>query len=308
MPEGHTLHRLARLHTEYFAGGPVRVSSPQGRFADHVVVDGRYFSHATAVGKHLFHHYEGGLAVHVHLGLYGFFDTYLADEGQEPPAPVGQVRMRVGAARVGAARVGSARGGEGQAGEAQAGGTRVGGAAAYGPVHYVDLRGPTRCEVLDDDGVAEVHARLGPDPLDPGADPDRAWARISRSARSIAALLMDQKVLAGVGNVYRAEVLFRAGLDPFRPGVELDRAEFDRIWADLVALMKVGADAGGIVTIRPEHDHGDVPRRGSDRPRNYVYQRDGWACRVCGDEIRLQTMEARTLFWCPTCQAGRLRR
>ena len=279
MPEGHTLHRLARLHTEYFAGGPVRVSSPQGRFADHVVVDGRYFDHAAAVGKHLFHHYEGGLTVHVHLGLYGFFDTHLVPDGHEPPTPAGQVRMRVGAMRAGSGT-----------GDSFA--------------HYVDLRGPTRCEVTDEDGVAEVRARLGPDPLDPDADPEPARARITRSARPIGALLMDQKVLAGVGNVYRAEVLFRAGLDPFRPGVELDRADFDRLWADLVALMRVGADTGGIVTIRPEHDHGDVPRRGADRPRNYVYQRDGWACRVCGDEIRMRTMAARTLFWCPTCQAG----
>lgn len=278
MPEGHTLHRLARLHTEYFAGGPVRVSSPQGRFADHVVVDGRYFDHATAVGKHLFHHYEGGLAVHVHLGLYGFFDTYLVAEGDEAPAPVGQVRMRVAAVRAGAAT-----------GECAA--------------QVVDLRGPTRCEVIDEDGVAAVHARLGPDPLDPGADPGRAWARISRSTRPIGALLMDQKVLAGVGNVYRAEALFRSGLDPFRPGVGLTRPEFDAVWSDLVGLMAIGVEAGGIVTIRPEHDHGDVPRRGVDRPRNYVYQRDGWPCRVCGDEIRLRTMEARTLFWCPTCQA-----
>jgi endonuclease-8 len=277
VPEGHTLHRLARLHTEYFAGGPVRVSSPQGRFVDHVVVDGRFFDHATAVGKHLFHHYEGGLAVHVHLGLYGFFDTHFVSRGDEAPAPVGQVRMRIGA-------------------------VRPGGGALDGPAHYVDLRGPTRCEVIDEAGVAEVRGRLGPDPLDPDADPDRAWSRISRSARPIGALLMDQKVLAGVGNVYRAEALFRAGLDPFRPGVELERAEFDAVWDDLVELMAVGVDTGGIVTIRPPHDHGDVPRRGSDRPRNYVYQRDGWACRVCGDDIRLTTLDARTLFWCPTCQ------
>lgn len=275
MPEGHTLHRLARLHTEYYAGGPVRVSSPQGRFVDHVVVDGRYFERASAVGKHLFHHYEGGLAVHVHLGLYGFFDTHLVPEREEPPAPVGQVRMRVG--------------GSGERGLEDLS-------------HYVDLRGPTRCEVIGEDGVAEVHARLGPDPLDPAADPGRAWARITRSTRTIGALLMDQKVLAGVGNVYRAEVLFRAGLDPFRPGRDLARAEFDAVWADLVELMAVGVETGGIVTIRPQHDHGDVPRRGADRPRNYVYQRDGWDCRVCGDEIRMQTMEARTLFWCPGCQ------
>ncbi|MBB1011004.1 endonuclease-8 [Dietzia kunjamensis] len=277
MPEGHTLHRLARLHTEYFAGGPVRVSSPQGRFADHVSVDGRYFDRATAVGKHLFHHYEGGLAVHVHLGLYGFFDTHLVPEGQDPPAPVGQVRMRVGAT------------------------------AGDWPAHVVDLRGPTRCEVIAEAGVADVRDRLGPDPLDPAADPDRAWARISRSARTIGALLMDQKVLAGVGNVYRAEVLFRHGISPFLPGVELRAGEFRALWDDLVTLMEVGMETGAIHTIRPEHDHGDVPRRGADRPRNYVYQRDGWACRVCGDEIALQTMDARTLFWCPTCQAGRPR-
>lgn len=275
MPEGHTLHRLARLHTEYFAGGPVRVSSPQGRFADHVVVDGRYFERATAVGKHLFHHYEGGLAVHVHLGLYGFFDTHLVPEGEAPPAPVGQVRMRVGAIADG------------------------------GPAHWVDLRGPTRCEVIAEAEVGDVRDRLGPDPLDPDAEPERAWARISRSARPVGALLLDQKILAGVGNVYRAEVLFRHGIDPFLPGRGLDRAQFDAVWDDLVALIKIGVRTGAIHTIRPEHDHGDVPRRGADRPRNYVYQRDGWECRVCGDEVRQQAMEARTLYWCPTCQPGR---
>lgn len=278
MPEGHTLHRLARLHTEYFAGGSVRVSSPQGRFVDSEVVDGRHFDRATAVGKHLFHHYEGGPVVHVHLGLYGFFDTYVVGEGQDAPAPVGQVRMRVRAV------------------------------VEEGPAHVVDLRGPTRCEVIDEAGVAAVRERLGPDPLDPDADPARAWERIRRSTRPIAALLMDQKVLAGVGNVYRAEVLHRQRLDPFRPGTRLREPEFRAIWDDLVCLMEVGARAGAIHTIRPEHDHGDVPRRGADRPRNYVYQRDGWECRVCGDEIVQQALEARTLYWCPTCQGSRPRR
>ncbi|HMT50898.1 MAG TPA: Fpg/Nei family DNA glycosylase, partial [Dietzia sp.] len=218
MPEGHTLHRLARLHTGYFAGGPVRVSSPQGRFADHVLVDGRHFERATATGKHLFHHYEGGLAVHVHLGLYGFFDSHLVPEGQNPPDPVGQVRMRVGSA------------------------------TGNGPAHNVDLRGPTRCEVLGEEAVAEVRDRLGPDPLDPAADPGRAWERIRRSSRPIGALLMDQKVLAGVGNVYRAEALFRGGLEPFRPGATMREGEFRGLWDDLVALMAVGAETGGIVT------------------------------------------------------------
>ncbi|WP_386848894.1 DNA-formamidopyrimidine glycosylase family protein [Dietzia aerolata] len=113
MPEGHTLHRLARLHTDYFAGGPVRVSSPQGRFVDSVVVDGRYFDRATATGKHLFHHYEGGLTVHIHLGLYGFFNTYVVPDGAAPPAPVGQVRMRVDGAGSAARYPGAGRRGGG---------------------------------------------------------------------------------------------------------------------------------------------------------------------------------------------------
>ena len=295
MPEGHTLHRLARLHTDYFAGGPVRVSSPQGRFVEHVVVDGRYFEHATATGKHLFHHYEGGLAVHIHLGLYGFFDTYRVEDGAVPPAPVGQVRMRAESAGHGAVGGGAVGNDDDDNGSGGVGSLR----------HVVDLRGPTRCEVISETEVVAVRGRLGPDPLDPAADSGRAWARIRRSSRPIGALLMDQKILAGVGNVYRAEVLFRAGIDPFRPGAEIGETAFRAIWDDLVALMAVGVDTGAIHTIQAAHDHGDLPRRGADRPRNYVYQRDGWECRVCGSEIALATMEARTLFWCPRCQPGR---
>ena len=69
MPEGHTLHRLARLHQQRFGRAPVTVSSPQGRFADGAAaIDGRVLSKADAWGKHLFHHYAGGAVVHVHLG------------------------------------------------------------------------------------------------------------------------------------------------------------------------------------------------------------------------------------------------
>ena len=91
MPEGHTLHRLARLHQRRFAGAPVAVSSPQGRFTGAASLTGRVFTRASAWGKHLFHHYDGGPIVHVHLGLYGTFT-----EAPVPmPLPVGQVRMRL---------------------------------------------------------------------------------------------------------------------------------------------------------------------------------------------------------------------
>lgn len=268
MPEGHTLHRLARLHQRRFGGAPVAVSSPQGRFpAD--VVDGRVLRRTSVWGKHLFHHYAGGPIVHVHLGLYGAFTEWpvpAAPEGAALPEAVGQVRMRM-----------------------------VG--ADYG----TDLRGPTVCEVIDEGQVSDVLARLGPDPLRADADPSWAWTRIAKSRRPIGALMMDQTVIAGVGNVYRNELLFRHGIDPLRPGRGIGEAEFDAMWTDLVALMKVGLRRGKIIVVRPEHDHGPPSYR-PDRPRTYVYRRAGEACRVCGGPISTAVLEGRNLFWCAACQ------
>lgn len=264
MPEGHTLHRLARLHQRRFGGAPVAVSSPQGRFAGAAAaVDGQVLRKSSAWGKHLFHHYAGGPIVHVHLGLYGTFTEW---EHPPLPEPVGQVRMRM---------VGS----------------------EYG----TDLRGPTVCEVIDEAQVSEVVARLGPDPLRSDADPASAWARITKSRRPIGALLMDQTIIAGVGNVYRSELLFRHRIDPFRPGRAIGEAEFDAAWTDLVALMKIGLRRGKIVVVAPEHDHG-LPSYRPDRPRTYVYRRTGEPCRVCGGAIRTAVLEGRNVFWCPTCQ------
>ncbi|RAV08774.1 Fpg/Nei family DNA glycosylase [Mycolicibacterium sp. GF69] len=267
MPEGHTLHRLARLHQRRYARAPVLVSSPQGRFVDGAAaVDGRVLKKATAWGKHLFHHYEGGRVVHVHLGLYGTFTEWPLGVETTPPPPVGQVRMRM-----------------------------IG--AEYG----TDLRGPTVCELLAEPEIADVIGRLGPDPLRRDADASLAWARIRKSRRPIGALLMDQSVIAGVGNVYRSELLFRHRIDPHRPGTRIGDDEFDAMWTDLVALMRIGLRRGKIHTIRREDDHG-LPSYGPGRPRTYVYRRAGEPCRICGTEIRTEVMEGRNLFWCPTCQ------
>ena len=263
MPEGHTLHRLARLHQRRYARGAVSVSSPQGRFADGAaVVDGRVLLKASAWGKHLFHHYEGGRVVHIHLGLYGTFT-----EAPVPmPPPVGAVRMRM---------IGSEFG--------------------------TDLRGPTVCEVLDEPEIADVVGRLGPDPLRRDADESLAWRRIRTSRRPIGALLMDQTVIAGVGNVYRNELLYRHRIDPYRPGVRIEESEFAAMWADLVALMRVGVRRGKIITVRPEDDHG-APAYAPGRPRTYVYRRAGEPCRICATEIRTAVLEGRNIFWCPAEQ------
>ena len=175
MPEGHTLHRLARDLDATFGGRRVVVSSPQGRFADSAaLVDGAVVHRAEAAGKHLFVELGGDRVLHVHLGLIGSFDVH-ADVG-ELPLPVGQVRLRLASRD----RAGTS---------------------------YADLRGAIVCELVTPERRAEVIARLGPDPLRPDADPARAWARISRSQRPIGDLLLDQEVVAGVGNVYRAELL-----------------------------------------------------------------------------------------------------
>ncbi|OBA88925.1 DNA glycosylase [Mycobacteriaceae bacterium 1482268.1] len=264
MPEGHTLHRLARLHQRKFGRAPVIVSSPQGRFAEGAAaVNGRVLKKASAWGKHLFHHYDGGRVVHVHLGLYGTFNDSPVPMGP----PVGQVRMRMIGAEFG-----------------------------------TDLRGPTVCEVIDEAEVDDVVARLGPDPLRRDADGSLAWARISKSRRPIGALLMDQTVIAGVGNVYRNELLFRHRIDPYRLGTQISEDEFTAMWIDLVELMKVGLRRGRIITVEREDDHG-LPSYRPGRPRTYVYRRAGEPCRICGTEVRTAVLEGRNLFWCPSDQS-----
>ncbi|MBP2402894.1 DNA glycosylase/AP lyase Nei 1 [Streptomyces netropsis] len=267
MPEGHTIHRLAADHRDLFAGRPARVSSPQGKFADSAaLLDGRVLETAEAHGKHLFLGFAATGWVHIHLGLFGKLGF---GTGQAPP-PTATVRLRLA-----------------------------------NPGAYADLRGPTTCALITDGEKQAIHDRLGPDPLRPGDDPDKAWRRISRSRTTIAALLMDQKVIAGVGNVYRAEVLFRHGVDPYRPGRELTRSEWDAIWADLVVLMREGVRNNRIDTVRPEHTPeamGRPPRVDDHGGEVYVYRRAHLPCHICDGEIRTAELAARNLFWCPTCQ------
>ena len=165
----------------------------------------------------------------------------------------------------------------------------------------LDLRGPTACELFTPADRDNVLARLGPDPLRKDADPDLAWARLSRSRTAIGALLMDQSVLAGIGNVYRAEVLFRAGLSPFRLGREVPERIWEQLWEDTRQLLRAGVRAGGITTTEREDRHRRTgPARRDDR--TYVYRRDGLPCRRCGTQVRTQVMVGRNLFWCPVCQ------
>ncbi|MGA8116337.1 MAG: zinc finger domain-containing protein [Actinocatenispora sp.] len=273
MPEGHTIHRLAAEHRRIMRGRPVRAASPQGRFAPGAaLIDGSTLTGTDAYGKHLYHRYrtEGGelLRLHVHLGLLGKFFT-----GPAPaPDPVGAVRLRV--------ETDSA---------------------------WLDLRGPNACELHTPADQKALYARLGADPLRADADPEAAGARIRRSRTPVGQLLMDQSVLAGVGNIYRAELLFRHGVGPYLPGRELPAETWALMWPDLVTLMRYGVRTGRIDTVRPEHEPeamGRPPRVDPHGGEVYVYRRAGMPCLVCGTPVASATMAARNLYWCPTCQPG----
>jgi len=285
MPEGHTLRRLADRLTEAFADRPVHVTSPQGRFAaEAALLDGTPLLGAESAGKHLFVEFEGDRVVHVHLGLIGTFEVVAG----EPPPPVGAVRLRLVAGAPGS----------GQEEDPEAG-------REAGQPAYADLRGATVCSLVTAEQRAAVVGRLGPDPLRGDADPERAWRRIAASSRPIGDLLMDQDVVAGVGNVYRAEVLFRNRMHPLRPGNTLRRSRFQALWDDLVALMAEGVRAGRIDTVRPEHlpeAMGRPPRRDDHGGEVYVYRRQGLPCHVCGTRVRTEPLAGRNSFWCPRCQ------
>jgi endonuclease-8 len=116
---------------------------------------------------------------------------------------------------------------------------------------------------------------------------------------------MDQSVVAGVGNVYRAEVLFRHRLHPLRPGRTLRAGQFRAIWDDLVGLMAEGVRTGRIDTVRPEHTPeamGRPPRVDDHGGEVYVYRRTGQPCLACGARVRTAELQARNIFWCPRCQ------
>jgi endonuclease-8/formamidopyrimidine-DNA glycosylase len=267
MPEGHTIHRLAAEHQRMFGGHAVAASSPQGRFAEGARrLDGRVLVEADAHGKHLLLGFDDDVTLHVHLGIYGRFGFGAAP----PPEPVGLVRLRL-----------------------------VGGGC------LADLRGPNTCEVLEPGEVKLLRDRLGPDPLRADADPEVAWRRISRSRTPVAVLLMDQSVVAGPGNIYRAEVLFRQGIDPRLPGRRLSAEQWAGIWDDLVLLMAEGVRAGRIDTVRPEHTPeamGRPPRVDDHGGEVYVYRRAGLPCLVCGTPVAAAEVASRNLFWCPGCQ------
>jgi len=235
MPEGHTIHRLARDQNRDFAGARLAAESPQGRFADGAaMIDGLVLERIEPYGKHLFYWWGDAGIVHVHLGLYGRYRRHKSP----PPEPRGQVRLRV-----------------------------------VGPERSFDLIGPTACEVLDESGRQRIVDRLGDDPLRGDADPQRARERIGRSRAPIGTLLLNQSVMSGVGNIFRTDALHKVGLHPDRPGKSLTDDEFEALWSTLTAMLRTGVKYNRIITADAA-DLGTTPGRLKRGERLRIYKRE----------------------------------
>ncbi|TYB39251.1 formamidopyrimidine-DNA glycolase [Micromonospora sp. AP08] len=250
MPEGHLIHRYAREQHDALAGSDLALSSPQGRF-DPTPYGGRPLRAVEADGKHLLYHFPDAPVLHVHLGLRGLFLRY--DDPAVPPRPGTRLRLA-------------------------------------GPTVAYDLIAPIRCEPLPADAERALRASLGPDPLRADADPAEAVRRLTAAGAPVGAALLDQAVWAGIGNAWRAELLFLAGLDPDARSVGVPATE--RLWRLAVVHLALGRDLGQVVSDPAAPDE------------RWVYKRE--RCRRCGSPVRTWQLGGRTAYACPVDQpAGR---
>jgi endonuclease-8 len=293
VPEGNEIHRWAERHTAAFAGKSVRVDGPQGRFTDADVLDGRKLERVMAVGKHLGYDFGKDRILHVHLGLQGDFS-----EGSGPlPDVKGALRLRIWkAAAVKRPAVPGVSKRHGWYSDDD-GTDNIDG----DKVAWVELRGPMDCSVYSQEKWDGLLKRLGPDPLN-GDGPERMVAKVLKSRKSIGELLMDQTVAAGVGNIYRAELLYRARLSPFCVGKDVEEKTLRSIWKEAGVLMKAGMVDRRIVTTKPA-DRPHKTGQALKEEAHYVYRRNGRPCFVCGTDVLKKEMAGRNLFWCPVCQA-----
>ncbi|RZT58211.1 endonuclease-8 [Microcella alkaliphila] len=326
MPEGHSVHRIARQFERHFVGETVAASSPQGRFAEGAaLIDGRTMTQSRAVGKQLFLEFDEALYLRVHLGIYGAWDfggavsrdaTTRASRGR-----MGQTGMRgaaddtvVGEHEDSLASIGAPRRTRLRMAEQETETETLEGfppepvgqvrARLLTETAVADLRGPTACEVIDAAQVQQVINQLGPDPLvdDPDEGEERMVERVRKRRTPIGLLLMDQSVVSGIGNVYRAEILFRARLDPHIPGSQLSDETVRDLWRDWRYLLGVGVDTGQMLTMDDLDEEARARALRSRADRHWVYKREGLPCRVCGTHIVLEMAAARKLYYCPTCQ------
>jgi endonuclease VIII len=274
MPEGDTIFRAAAaLHRALAGHVVVRFETALAQLArvhDDSPVTGRVVEKCESVGKHLLIWFSGDLILRTHMRMSGSWHLYRPGEAWQRPARDMRVRLDSD--------------------------TWVAVAFTVPVAEFLRSRDLTRSRAL---------APLGPDLLAPTLDRDEARRRLAAAGpRPIADALLDQRVVAGIGNVYRSEVLFLAGIHPDRPAVALDHEELDRIVETAVPLMRANTGPGASTGIVTHRGLRRTTRRAQPNDHLWVYGRRGKPCRKCGTPIESvkRGLDARSIYWCPRCQ------
>ena len=272
MPEGDTIYRAAVAMHRALAGRVVTrfesVYPAVTRVADDRPIVGRTIESVSARGKHLLIAFSGDLVLRTHMRMNGSWHLYRA--GIKWQRPARDMRVLVGA----------------------------------GDVEAVGFNVPV-AELLTARELAR-HTQLsalGPDLLDPAFDPAEAARRMrARGSDAVGDALLNQRVLAGIGNVFKSEILFLAGVEPFTPVAALSDADIER----LVAISHEQLAAN--VLTRSQTLTPSIGRRTTrsldPNKKLWVYGRGGKPCRRCGTKIlaRKTGLDARLTYWCPKCQ------
>ena len=268
MPEGDTLHRIAAGLRPFLVGRVVTAASARRPGPRAELLVGARIESVESVGKHLLIRFDRGLELRTHLGMHGSWHRY--SPGERWLRSPARARLVI----------------------------EVPGAIA------VCFDAPT-VELLETraEAIHPVLAELGPDLLTPGfGEPELAEAvrrlRARHAAATIAEAILDQRSLAGIGNVYKSETLFVERVDPFAAVETLKDADLRRLVETARRLLLANA-SGGPRTTTSEHPE-EVRRLG----RLWVYDRAGRPCRRCGAIVRSvrHGLNDRRTFWCPACQ------
>jgi formamidopyrimidine-DNA glycosylase len=280
MVEGHQVHRTQHQHAKALKGKVFKATSPNARFTEGAAaINTRVLHDVQAVGKNLAYVFTRGgaqagrttkaapliipadaVVVRVHFGMAGRHAAF--DPAAEPP-PTATTRLRLEATD--------------------------GSVVTHLSAMTVESGGP---EVL-----AGLLSTLGPDPLRSDADPERFWAALRSSRRSVGFELMRQEAIAGVGNIYRAEILHFAGVHPDTPAAAITRPQFEAVWAESVRQMRAGFECGSIITVPPELAAASFHDKAA---RRVVYNRP--RCAKCGGKVVSWDINARTAYACEACQ------
>ncbi|KAI5080685.1 hypothetical protein GOP47_0003868 [Adiantum capillus-veneris] len=232
MVEGPLVHLVATVHRRLLLGQRLRASSPNGKFrGGAALVDNQVLALIEAHGKNIFYFFtrlkpansnqiipqhlpEDATVVHIHFGLSGSFKTYTAPGPEVRPT----TRLRLVAEKMGIVAHLSAN------------------VCSHGNLEF--YRKKVEC--------------LGPDPLRKDGDKERLWATLQTSRKKIGAVLMDQSLVAGIGNIYRTELLFITGVHPNQPASSLARSTFEQLWSEAQRLFQVGVITGSLITVSPD--------------------------------------------------------